>query len=164
MRNSVLSGFVRAAIAAAIVVGLPIVAHAVQIVTDCQFTCTQNCELNSDITCMSGDGIGLVAGVSLDLKGHNIICNDPFTSDHDCSATAITMTGINSTVKDTGPGRGKILGAFFNGVDCFLKSNSRVTGVWIEGTDGNGTKNCAQVDNNVLIAPDEESYAARPPS
>ncbi len=158
MRNSVLFGLVRTALAGALTLSLPMAAQAVQIVTDCGFQCTQNCELNQNITCQSGDGIGIAAGVTLDLKGHNIICNDPNTSDHDCSATAVTMTGINGTVKDSGPGRGKIIGLFFNGVDCLLKSNSRVTGVWIEGTDGDGTKNCAQVDNNVLIAPDEESY------
>src|SRR5438876_11974166 len=65
------------ATAAVLLFGAPGVTRAAQTVNSCDFTCTADCELVSDITCIDGNGgIALTNGADFDFKGHSLICND----------------------------------------------------------------------------------------
>jgi hypothetical protein len=151
-----------------IVLALATSAAAVQIVSHCSDTCTTDCLLAANLQCCplganpNCDGTGpitLTNGADLDLNGFTIECQgDGVTPGSTCNYDAVTMTSSGSVVKSSATAtEGKITGLFVGGVDCQLKTQSRVTGIHFEGlaTKGNpnnyDVENCAQVDKNVFF-------------
>ena len=138
-----------AALVVALVLGLCVLAapvQAQQVVTGCPFTCTSDCELQSDVVCFGQSAIILSGGADLDLNGHTIDCFEfPGVPCH----SAVAIVNANSEIADSGSPKGAITGRFDIAIDCLGKKNSRVVGVRISDAD-TGLLNCAQMVGNVI--------------
>jgi len=147
MRHSIWSAITCTALAASALLLSPAGASALQTVTSCNFTCTDNCILNSDLTCTNGQGITLQSGFDLDLNGHSLTCTSAVCG----YKPGVFMSSSSSVVKSTATGsQGRILGPFNPAIDCNSQASSRVTGIRIEDPVFYATVNCAKVENNVF--------------
>ena len=101
----------------------------------------EQCVLGGNLSCNS-TAVTLDGGADLDFKGFTITCNS-------CgAASAVLVTGSNSTIEDT-VGEGGTTGAWGTGINCQYQSNSVVKNVhvWDATT---GIDACRKVQNNVI--------------
>jgi hypothetical protein len=146
-----------------------------QPINDCDDICTGDCELTKDLLCcQSGcDGTGPIQvrnGADIDLHGHSIKCGGTgiFPNNGVCynsTNSAIDIQANGSVVKNTQTTESRIwgehnVGYWIYAVTCNSKSLSKVSGIKVQNTQLAGLLNCAQVENNAIIAPEHSGGPA----